>query len=62
MKATRKRRVYSYRVAVSKVEDDKDAGFPREIFVKTLSYDPSSEIATLLNVKPPAKPAKEKTK
>ena len=60
MKAIRKRRVYSYRVAVSRIAEDTDTAFQREIFSQTLSYDPSSEVANLLNVKPPAKPAKEK--
>ena len=64
MKATRKRRVYSYRVAVYRLEVDVDLADPlktliTEIFGQTLSYDPSSEVATLLNVKPAAKPAKE---
>ena len=65
MKATRKRRVYSYRVAVYRLEVDLAdplKTLQTEIFGQTLSYDPSSEVANLLNVKPAAKPAKEAKK
>ena len=59
MKATKKRSVYSYQVAVFRIADDGSAASKQEIFMQALSYDPSNEVATLLNVKPVAKPAKE---
>ena len=67
MKATKKRSVYVYDVYIRRRdvsvlvngEDSIVKGMGIPLFQQTLSYDPSNEVALLLNVKPAAKPAKE---